>query len=109
VIQTTAAAYTTWPGVLAWRLRRQYLDHRATQGEAIPVTFRYVGCARSAAYVKEQRCWRTGTQLTSGIVLHEIGLNHRLFKSACGVLRGASDGVGFGHTDGARRRHKLYA
>jgi hypothetical protein len=60
------------------------------------------------AYVKEQRCWKTGAQLTSGDVLRELGLESRLFTNAQRVLRRSSDGVGADYTDGAGRRHKLY-
>jgi hypothetical protein len=66
-----------------------------------------LGPARSL-YVKEQRCWRAGAQLTCGDVLRELGLDARLFTNAYRVLRGASGGVGVGYTDGAGRRHKLY-
>jgi len=61
-----------------------------------------------AAYVKEQRCWRAGAQLTCGDVLHELGLKPRLYTNAYRILRRVSDGVGVDYIDGAGRRHKLY-
>lgn len=61
-----------------------------------------------ALYVKEQRCWKSGAQLTSGDVLREIGLEPHHFTNAYRVLRRASDGVGVDYTDGAGRHHRLY-
>jgi hypothetical protein len=61
-----------------------------------------------AAYVKEQRCWRSGAQLTCGDVLHELGLEPRHYKNAYRMLRRVSDGVGVDYIDGGGRRHKLY-
>jgi hypothetical protein len=61
-----------------------------------------------AAYVKEQRCWRAGAQLSAGDVLRELGLKPHMFANAYRVLRRASDGLGVDYTDGAGRRHKLY-
>jgi hypothetical protein len=61
-----------------------------------------------AAYVKEQRCWRTGAQLTCGDVLRELGLEPRLYTNAYRILHTVSDGVGVDYIDGGGRRHKLY-
>lgn len=61
-----------------------------------------------AQYVKEQRCWRAGAQLTSGDVLRKIGLEPHHFTNAYRVLRRASEGVGVDYIDRAGRRHKLY-
>ncbi len=86
------------------------LAERRTQlGQWIdqPGDVRVNGAAR-ATYVKEQRCWRAGAQLTCGDVLRELGLDARHFSNAYRVLRKASSGVGVGYTDGAGRRHKLY-
>ena len=61
-----------------------------------------------AAYVKEQRCWRTGAQLTSGDVLRELGVEPNHFTNAYRVLRGISGGLGVVYSDGAGGRHRLY-
>jgi hypothetical protein len=36
-------ARLTWPGVLAWRLKRQCLDRRAPRGEALNVVRQICG------------------------------------------------------------------
>jgi Winged helix DNA-binding domain len=41
--QSTAATSLTWPEVLAWRLKRQHLDRRATRGEALGVVRKICG------------------------------------------------------------------
>ena len=68
-----------------------------------------VSQAARAAYFKEQRCWKSGAQLTSGDVLRQLGLEPHHFTNAHRVLRKASEGIGVEYTDGAGRRHKLYA
>lgn len=67
-----------------------------------------VSGSERALYIKEQRCWKSGAQLTCGDVLHELGLEPRRFTNAYCWLRSASDGVGVDYLDGAGRRHKLY-
>jgi hypothetical protein len=92
-------------GYLSVRLAEQRTRLRQLIFESSDVQI--TGSVR-AAYVKEQRCWRTGTQLTCGDVLHELGLEPRLYKNAYRMLRRVSDGVGVDYIDGAGRRHKLY-
>jgi len=68
----------------------------------------YISGSTRAAYVKEQRCWRTGAQLSAGDVLRELGLEPCLFTNVYRVLRRVSDGLGVDYTDDAGRHHKLY-
>ncbi len=92
-------------GYLSVRLAEQRTRLRQLIFE--PSDVQITGSVR-AGYVKEQRCWRTGAQLTCGDVLHELGLEPRLYKNAYRMLRRVSDGVGVDYIDGAGRRHKLY-
>ena len=65
-----------------------------------------VGVAGSvrANFVREVRCRRTGSQLSAGDALANIGLP----RSAYWALRRLSADVGIDYTDSAGRRHKLY-
>jgi len=92
-------------GYLSVRLAERRIRFRESLGE--PGNIWNIGSVR-AAYFKEQRCWRTGAQLSAGDVLRELGLNPCMFTNAYRVLRRASDGLGVDYTDGAGRRHKLY-
>jgi hypothetical protein len=92
-------------GYLSVRLAQQRTRYRKWLSE--PGKVWDIGSVR-AAYFKEQRCWRTGAQLSAGDVLRELGLNPCMFTNAYRVLRRASDGLGVDYTDGAGRRHKLY-
>src|SRR5918999_4132138 len=57
MIRITAAACLTWPRVLAWRLRHQYLDHRATQGEALGVVRQICGLHAQVMSSAELTLW----------------------------------------------------
>jgi hypothetical protein len=92
-------------GYLSVRLAESRIRLRELLSE--PGNVWNIGSAR-AAYVKEQRCWRTGGQLSAGDVLRELGLKPHMFANAYRVLRRASDGLGVYYTDSAGRRHKLY-
>ncbi len=92
-------------GYLGVRLAERRIWVRKALGE--PGSEFITGSAR-AAYVKEQRCWRTGAQLSAGDILRELGLESSMFTNAYRLLRRASDGLGVDHTDGSGRRHKLY-
>jgi hypothetical protein len=92
-------------GYLSVRLaeRRTQVKRSVTE----PGYMSIVGSLR-AAYIKEQRCWRSGAQLSVGDVLRELGLGPRTFTNTYRVLRRSSEGLGIDYTDSAGRRHKLY-
>ena len=92
-------------GYLSVRLAKRRTEARKgiTKRENV-----YISGSTRAAYVKEQRCWRTGAQLSAGDILREIGLEPCRFTNAYRLLYRASDGLGINYRDGVGRVHRLY-
>ena len=63
-----AATQLTWPGVLAWRLRRQCLDRRASRDEALGVIAKICGLHAQVMSSAELTLWVRVEDLEPGMV-----------------------------------------
>ena len=81
MIRITAAACLTWPRVLAWRLRRQYLDHRATQGEALGVVRQICGLHAQVMSSAELTLWARVEDLEPDAVQEALWKERSLVKT----------------------------
>ena len=81
MIRITAAACLTWPRVLAWRLRRQYLDHRATQGEALDVVRQICGLHAQVMSSAELTLWARVEDLEPDAVQKALWEERSLVKT----------------------------
>ena len=71
-----AATQLTWPGVLAWRLRRQCLDRRASPDEALGVIAKICGLHAQVMSSAELTLWARVEDLEPGMV-GEVLWEHR--------------------------------
>ena len=71
-----AATQLTWPGVLAWRLRRQCLDRRASRDEALGVIAKICGLHAQVMTSAELTLWARVEDLEPGMV-GEVLWEHR--------------------------------
>ena len=62
-----AATQLTWPGVLAWRLRRQCLDRRASRDEALGVIAKICGLHAQVMSSAELTLWARVEDLEPGM------------------------------------------
>ena len=81
MIRITAAACLTWPRVLAWRLRHQYLDHRATQGEALGVVRQICGLHAQVMSSAELTLWARVEDLEPDAVQEALWKERSLVKT----------------------------
>ena len=79
--QTTTATFLTWPGVLAWRLRRQHLDRRATQGETLGVVQQICGLHAQVMSSAELTLWARVDDLERGAVQTALWEKRTLVKT----------------------------
>ena len=86
MVQTTVAACLSWPGVLAWRLRRQYLVHRATRGEALGVVRQICGLHAQVMSSAELTLWARVEDLELDAIQEALWKERSLVKTwAIGV------------------------
>src|ERR671916_651525 len=81
MIRITAAACLTWPRVLAWRLRHQYLDHRATQGEALSMVRQICGLHAQVMSSAELTLWARVDDLEPDAVQEALWKERSLVKT----------------------------
>src|SRR5918997_2836795 len=81
MIRITAAACLTWPRVLAWRLRHQYLDHRATQGEALGMVRQICGLHAQVMSSAELTLWARVEDLEPDAVQEALWKERSLVKT----------------------------
>jgi hypothetical protein len=79
--QTTIATCLTWPGVLAWRLTRQHLAHRATRGEALGVVQRICGLHAQVMSSAELTLWARVEDLEPDAVQKALWEERSLVKT----------------------------
>src|SRR5918998_6644764 len=81
-----AATQLTWPGVLAWRLRRQCLDRRASRDEALGVIAKICGLHAQVMSSAELTLWARVEDLERGMVGEALWEHRSLVKTW--VMRG---------------------
>ena len=81
MVQTTVAACLSWPGVLAWRLRRQYLVHRATRGEALGVVRQICGLHAQVMSSAELTLWARVEDLELAAIQEALWKERSLVKT----------------------------
>ena len=81
MIRITAAACLTWPRVLAWRIRRQYLDCRATQGETLDVVRQLCGLHAQVMSSAELALWARVEDLEPDAVQEALWKERSLVKT----------------------------
>ena len=81
MVQTAVATYLKWPGVLAWRLRRQYLDQRATRGEALGVVRQICGLHAQVMSSAELTLWARVEDLEPDAVQKALWEERSLVKT----------------------------
>src|SRR3712207_2114136 len=78
---TQAATQLTWPGVLAWRLRRQCLDRRASLDEALGVIAKICGLHAQVMSSAELTLWARVEDLEPGMVGEGLWEHRSLVKT----------------------------
>src|SRR5918994_27195 len=76
-----AATQLTWPGVLAWRLRRQCLDRRASPDEALGVIAKICGLHAQVMSSAELTLWARVEDLELGMVGEALWEHRSLVKT----------------------------
>lgn len=76
-----AATQLTWPGVLAWRLRRQCLDRRASRDEALGVIAKICGLHAQVMSSAELTLWVRVEDLEPGMVGEALWKHRSLVKT----------------------------
>ena len=76
-----AARQLTWPGVLAWRLRRQCLDRRASRDEALGVIAKICGLHAQVMSSAELTLWARVEDLEPGMVGEALWEHRSLAKT----------------------------
>ena len=76
-----AATQLTWSGVLAWRLRRQCLDRRASRDEALGVTAQMCGLHAQVMSSAELTLWARVEDLEPGMVGEALWEHRSLVKT----------------------------
>ena len=76
-----AATQLTWPGVLAWRLRRQCLDRRASRDEALGVIAKICGLHAQVMSSAELTLWARVEDLEPGMVGEALWEHRSLVKT----------------------------
>ena len=76
-----AATQLTWPGVLAWRLRRQCLDRRASRNEALGVIAKICGLHAQVMSSAELTLWARVEDLEPGMVGEALWEHRSLVKT----------------------------
>ena len=76
-----AASQLTWPGVLAWRLRRQCLDRRASRNEALGVIAKICGLHAQVMSSAELTLWARVEDLEPGMVGEALWEHRSLAKT----------------------------
>ena len=76
-----AATQLTWPGVLAWRLRRQCLDRRASRDEALGVIAKICGLHAQVMSSAELTLWARVEDLEPGMVGEALWEHRSLAKT----------------------------
>jgi hypothetical protein len=79
--QSTAATSLTWPEVLAWRLKRQHLDRRATRGEALGVVRKICGLHAQVMSSAELTLWARVEDLEPDAVQKALWEERSLVKT----------------------------
>jgi hypothetical protein len=79
--QATAAARLTWPEVLAWRLTRQHLDHRAPRREALEVVSHICGLHAQVMSSAELTLWARVDDLEPDTVQKALWEKRSLVKT----------------------------
>jgi hypothetical protein len=79
--QSTAATSLTWPEVLAWRLKRQHLDRRATRGEALGVVRKICGLHAQVMSSAELTLWARVEDLDPDAVQKALWEERSLVKT----------------------------
>jgi Winged helix DNA-binding domain len=74
-------ARLTWPGVLAWRLKRQCLDRRAPRGEALSVVREICGLHAQVMSSAELTLWARVEDLEPGAVREALWERRSLAKT----------------------------
>jgi hypothetical protein len=76
-----AATQLPWPGVLAWRLRRQCLDRRASRDEALGVIAKICGLHAQMMSSAELTLWTRVENLEPGMVGEALWKHRSLAKT----------------------------
>jgi Winged helix DNA-binding domain len=76
-----AATQLTWPGVLAWRLRHQCLDRRASRDEALGVIAKICGLHAQVMSSAELTLWARVEDLEPGMVGEALWEHRSLAKT----------------------------
>ena len=76
-----AATQLTWPGVLAWRLRRQCLDRRASRDEVLGVIAKICGLHAQVMSAAELTLWARVEDLEPGMVGEALWEHRSLVKT----------------------------
>ena len=76
-----AATQLTWPGVLAWRLRRQCLDRRASRDEALGEIAKICGLHAQVMSSAELTLWARVEDLEPGMVGEALWEHRSLIKT----------------------------
>jgi uncharacterized protein YcaQ len=76
-----AATQLMWPGVLAWRLRRQCLDRRASRNEALGVIAKICGLHAQVMSSAELTLWARVENLEPGMVGEALWEHRSLAKT----------------------------
>ncbi len=76
-----AATQLTWPGVLAWRLRRQCLDRRSSRDEALGVIAKICGLHAQVMSSAELTLWARVEDLEPGMVGEALWEHRSLAKT----------------------------
>ena len=76
-----AATQLTWSGVLAWRLRRQCLDRRASRDEALGVIAKICGLHAQVMSSAELTLWARVEDLKPGMVREALWEHRSLVKT----------------------------
>src|ERR687894_2248255 len=74
-------ARLTWPGVLAWRLKRQHLDRRAPRDEALGVVREICGLHAQVMSSAELTLWARVEDLEPEAVREGLGGRRSLVKT----------------------------
>jgi len=88
---------------------RGYLGARLCHARDMLFTYVPLSGRALAEYVRDRRCYKTRTQLTSGDVLTYLGCQGGCTSGNYRALRRVSREVGTDYWDAAGRHHKLYS
>ncbi len=80
-VATTPEASFTWDQVLAWRLRRQYLDQRAPKQDALAVTSAIAGLHAQVMSSAELTLWARVDDLDRGMMQKALWTDRTLVKT----------------------------